>query len=87
MNNATETIVCYLLDNLLALITLFFLNYYLRQALSQFNLKFVCLSVIIFVWAVNHVKIDQLSQKLDMFFVEVILVFTPNIVNAYACVY
>ena len=32
------------------------------------NLKFFCLSVLIFVWAVNHVKINQLSQKLDMFF-------------------
>ena len=37
MNNATETIVCYLLDNLLALITLFCLHNYLLQALSHYE--------------------------------------------------
>ena len=45
------------------------------------NLKFVYLSVLIFVWAVNYLKIDQLSQKLDMFFMEVTLACTPKIVN------
>ena len=42
-----------------------------------------CLSVLLFVWAINHVKIDQLSQKLDMFFMEVTLVCTPKTVNVY----
>ena len=43
----------------------------------------VCLSVLIFVWALNHVKIDQLSQKLDMFFMEITLVWTSIILNIY----
>ena len=47
-------------------------------AIRQFK---VCLSVLIFVRAVNHVKIDQVSQKLDMFFMEVTLICTPKIVN------
>ena len=44
-------------------------------AIRQFK---VCLSVLIFVWAVNHVKIDQLSQKLDVFFMKVTLVCTQK---------
>ena len=41
----------------------------------------VCLSLLTFVWAINHVKIDQLSQKLDKFFAEVTIVYTPKIMN------
>ena len=46
-------------------------------AIQQFE---VCPSILIFIWAVN-VKTDQLSQKLDMFFMGVSLVCTPKTVN------
>ena len=47
-------------------------------AIRQFK---VSLSVLIFVWAVNHVKTDQLSQKLDVFFMEVTLDYASKIEN------
>ena len=55
----------------------------LLKVLSSDNLKFVCLSLLMFVWAENHVKIDQLSQRLGTYFMEVALVCTPKIVNVY----
>ena len=60
-----------------------FLMVPLLKVLPSDNLKFICLSVLIFVWAVNNVKINQLLQKLDKFFIEVTLVCTPKFVNVY----
>ena len=59
----------------------------LLKVLPSDNLKFVCLSILIFVRAVNHVKIDQLSQKLNTFFMEVTLVCTPKIVNIFSTLF
>ena len=53
----------------------------LLKVLPFDNLKFVSLPVLIFVWAVNHEKTIQLSQKLDMFFKKVTLVGTPKTVK------
>ena len=49
-----------------------------RVSIRQFK---VCHSLVIFVWAIHHVKMDQLSQNLVIFFMEVTLVCTPKIVN------
>ena len=43
-------------------------------------LKFVCLSFWIFIWGINHIKIDQFSRNLDMLLQLVALVITPKIV-------
>ena len=50
----------------------------LLKVLPFDSLKFVCLSVLIFVWAVYNVKMYQLSQKLDMIFKEETLVCIQN---------
>ena len=43
------------------------------------NMKFVCLSVWIFVWAIKHIKIDQFSRNSDIFFaVSSLSLFTKN---------
>ena len=42
------------------------------------HLKFICLPVWIFVWAIHHVKIHLTSQILDRLFINILRSYTKN---------
>ena len=48
------------------------------KVLPSDSLKFVCLSVLLFAWAINHVKIDPMSWILDVFLMQIIFGRTPK---------
>ena len=48
--------------------------------LSSHILKFVSLSIWIFIWAINHAKISPVPRNMDMFFLQISFVYSPKIV-------